>query len=282
MYDIIASIVAFKNDEVVLRKVIDSFLRTDLKVNLFVIDNSPTDDLRDICDRENVQYIFNNNNLGFGAAQNLIIDKASGKSKYHLILNPDVYFPPGTLEKIFTFMETNVDIGCLMPKVLSPEGEVQYLCRLLPSPLNLLLRRFGAKTIKGFLWEINFKYEMKFSNYEKIMDVPYLSGAFMFIRSEALAKVGKFDSRFFMYMEDVDLSRRINKYFRNVYFPDVFIHHEYAKGSYKNPVLLKYHISSAIKYFNKWGWFFDKERSSINKRTLEKLDFFNRQPFSLN
>lgn len=270
MYDLCSSIVAFKNDPDTLKKAITSFLETNLKIRLYVVDNSPSDTLKSSCVYENVEYIFNNKNLGFGAAHNLAIDKNVKNSKYHLILNPDVSFPRGTLEKIFGFMENNTDIGCLMPKVLSPQGQLQYLCRLSPTPLNLLLRRFGGQLLNILLSRINFKYEMRFSGYEKIMEVPYLSGAFMFIRTEAFVKAGKFDPRFFMYLEDVDLSRRINKYFRNVYFPEVFIYHEHAGGSYKKLVLLKYHIDSAIKYFNKWGWFFDHERSLINLLAIKR------------
>ena len=47
--------------------------------------------------------------------------------------------------------------------------------------------------------------------------------------------------------------------------------HGYKRGSHKNLILLKHHIESAIKYFNKWGWFFDKERHEINQKVLEKL-----------
>jgi len=61
---------------------------------------------------------------------------------YHLVLNPDVYFESGVLEKLFDYMEFNSDVGQLMPKVLYPDGEVQYLCKLLPTPMDLIFRRF--------------------------------------------------------------------------------------------------------------------------------------------
>ncbi len=110
------------------------------------------------------------------------------------------------------------------------------------------------------------------SSYDKVMDVPCLSGCFMFIRTEIFKRVGLFDERFFMYLDDFDLSRRINRDYRMVYYPKVTIYHEYKRDSYKNNKLLQYHISSSIKYFNKWGWFFDKERSMANKKTLMNLN----------
>ena len=94
----------------------------------------------------------------------------------------------------------------------------------------------------------------------------------MFIRTAALRQAGLFDERFFMYMEDVDLSRRIHKHYRTVYYPEVSVFHQHEKGSYKNITLLKYHVQSAIRYFNKWGYFFDKDRQEINKKILKKLN----------
>lgn len=270
-YDIVASIVVFKNDKAVLRKTVDSFLRTDLKVNLLVIDNSPTDDLRGICARENVEYIFNNNNLGFGAGHNIAIRKMLGRTKYSLILNPDVYFEKGVLEKLISFMAENEEVGLVIPKVLYPDGSLQYLCRLLPTPYDLLLRKINIRILSPLLNPQKIRYELKFADYNKLMHVPYLSGCFMFIRSEVFKKVGIFDERFFIYFEDVDLSRRINQSYRNVYFPQATIYHGYERGSSKNIELFRQHILSAIRYFNKWGWFFDRERKLINKQVLKNL-----------
>lgn len=271
MYDIIGSIVIFKNDKVILKKIIDSFLKADLKSNLFVIDNSPTDDLRGICAIKNVEYIFNNNNLGFGAGHNIAIRKMIGMTKYSLILNPDVYFEKGVLEKLFSFMEKNPSLGSVMPKVLFPDGTLQYLCRLLPDPYDIILRKINIKILDPFFNRRKFRYELKFADYNRIMDVPYLSGCFMFVRTKVFEKTGFFDERFFIYFEDIDLARRIHKLYRTVYYPEAVIYHNYERGSDKDMVLLKHLIFSGVKYFNKWGWFLDKERKLINKQTLENL-----------
>ena len=96
---------------------------------------------------------------------------------------------------------------------------------------------------------------MRESGYNKIMDVPILSGCFMFLRNEIFKNVGLFDERYFMYMEDFDYSRRIHEKYRTVYYPNVEIVHAHAKESFKNRKLSIIHLKSAIKYFNKWGWF---------------------------
>jgi GT2 family glycosyltransferase len=88
---------------------------------------------------------------------------------------------------------------------------------------------------------------------------------------DALKKAGLFDEQFFLYTEDADLTRRIQKYYRTVFFPHVTIYHHHARGSYKDPRLMLYNIISAIKYFNKWGWFFDAERDRINNILPETL-----------
>jgi len=160
-----------------------------------------------------------------------------------------------------------------MPKVLYPDGSLQYLCKLLPRPYELLIRRFS-------LWrrrieKVNSKFELRFTGYDDIMEVPYLSGCFMFMRTDALREVGLFDERFFMYFEDTDLSRRIHKHYRTVYYPHVTIYHDYEKGSYKDKRLLWAHTRSAIRYFNKWGWCLDKERRMVNRRTMAALGFLS-------
>jgi GT2 family glycosyltransferase len=109
------------------------------------------------------------------------------------------------------------------------------------------------------------RYEFRHKDYNKMMDVPNLSGCFMFMRTTALKEVGGFDEGYFMYLEDVDLVRRINEKYSTIYNPEVFICHAYAKESYKGSKLMRYHIRSAFYYFNKWGWLFDARRKQVNR-----------------
>jgi GT2 family glycosyltransferase len=111
---------------------------------------------------------------------------------------------------------------------------------------------------------------MQFTDYNTEMEVPYLSGCFMFIRTSVFNEVGMFDDNIFMYLEDTDLSRRINEKYKTIYYPKVTVYHKFEKGSFKNKKLLKYHIKSAIYYFNKWGWIFDRDRKTINDKILKE------------
>lgn len=261
MFDITSSIVTYNTKLDELKKAIESFLNTDLNVHLFISDNSPDNKLEEFIKNmkdSRISYVFNNKNGGYGWGHNQILKNIIGKSKYHLILNPDIYFNKGVLEELFSYMEKNLDIGNIMPMVKYPNGDIQYLCKRKPKPKDLFLRKFCP--FKSIIEKNNYKYEMRETGYDKIINVPILSGCFMFIRNEIFKTVGLFDEQYFMYMEDFDLSRRIHEKYRTVFYPKVEIVHAHAKESFKNKKMAKIHLKAAIKYFNKWGWIFDKER----------------------
>jgi len=271
MTELTASIVLYKTNITEMKKAISSFLNTSINVHIFLVDNSPNDQLRAALPEDSrITYIPSHDNPGFGSAHNLALKEAiSLESKYHLILNPDIEFTNGVLEELYAFMDENETVGNVMPKVYYGNGELQRLCKLLPTPFDLLGRRF----LKGFNFSErrNSMYELKAYQYDKVADIPNLSGCFMFIRTSVLKKIGGFDERYFMYLEDIDLNRRIQAVARTVCNPNVSIIHGYQKESYSNSKLLVHHIKSAIKYFNKWGWFFDRERQEINKKAIDNL-----------
>ncbi len=250
-----ATIVTYNNNLEVLKEAITSFLNTSLNVKLFLIDNSPSDTLRSLATDHRIQYIFNNKNLGFGRAHNLGIELSHQcESEYHLVLNPDVYFNQGTLEKIYTFLSKNKQYGLLMPRVIYPNGEIQYLCKTPPSISILILRRFMPQAVRRLFKKKMDKFEYRDHDYNQIIEnVPYLSGCFMFFRNEVLKQVGGFDERIFMYMEDADITYRTLEYSKTVYYPEATITHHFAKGSYKNLKLMYYNIEGAFVYFKKWG-----------------------------
>lgn len=281
MRNLNTSVVLYNTERTLIKKVLDSLLNTELRIKVFILDNSEKDIARQYVDFDRrIEYIFTGKNLGYGKAHNIALRRSLEEGiKYHLILNPDIYFERSALEELYYFMEENPDVGLVMPKILFPDGSLQYLCKLLPSPFDLIGRRFlNWGFFKRFIEKRNNLYELRFTGYSRIMDVPFLSGCFMFIRTEILKKIGLFDERFFIYCDDLDLSRRIHKISRTVYYPYCHVFHEWRKGSYKSYKLLWYHIKDSIKYFNKWGWFRDPERSRINKEILCKLQTKNLRP----
>ncbi|QJB34100.1 glycosyltransferase [Chitinophaga oryzae] len=270
MYDVVASIVLYNSAANMVEKAIKSVLESPLNVKVYLVDNSPDDSLRTLndIDRERIVYIHNGKNIGFGAAHNIAIRKSRTETKYNLILNGDVHFDRTVLPQIFDYMQQNGHVGQLGVKTLYPDGSLQYLCKMLPTPFDLIARRFIPGPLRGLFKQKLLRYEMRHRSYDNMMKIPNLSGCFMFIRASVLEEVEGFDENIFLYTEDVDLTRRIHSKYDTIYYPYATIYHEFAKGSYKSPVLLKHHIRSAIYYFNKWGWFIDKERSRINKMLI--------------
>lgn len=112
--------------------------------HLFLVDNSESDNLKLFAEgEERISYIYNNKNLGYGSAHNIAIKRAFIKnSDYHIILNPDIEFRPEIISIILNFMEAHKDVGQLLPKVVYSTGKIQYLCKMLPTPLDLICKRF--------------------------------------------------------------------------------------------------------------------------------------------
>ena len=168
-------------------------------------------------------YCFMNKNLGYGSGHNIAM-RTSIKEKipYHLVLNSDMSFNSEILSELLAHMDSHPLVGQMMPKVFYPNGEIQYLCKLLPSPMDLFGRRFLPKR---WTEQRNHRFELRHSGYTSIINAPYLSGCFMLLRTEALKKVGLFDERFFMYPEDMDLTRRIHTHYQTLFYPQVEIVH---------------------------------------------------------
>ncbi len=260
-----ASIVIYKSDRQELETVLSCTVQSIVE-KIWVIDNSPTDELKWVVGvSSKIEYVFGQGNIGYGAAHNIAIHNSIRYgAKYHVIINPDISFSNQAITILADFMDENPQVGQLMPKVVCPNGELQYLCKLLPSPMDLIGRKFIP--FKSYVLKRNYRYEMHNFDYNSVKEVPNLSGCFMFCRVDALNKVGGFDDNFFMYCEDIDLCRRIGMSgYKTMYNPSVTIVHAHKKESFRNKKMLKAHIKSAIRYFNKWGWVFDNYRHKINK-----------------
>lgn len=185
--------------------------------------------------------------------------------------NPDIRFSAEVLSSLINFMEENKDASYVLPKVVYPDGKIQYLCKLLPTPSDLIFRRFLPKT--KWTEKKNDRYCLKSSGYDKVINPPCLSGCFMFMRLSVLAENNIFfDDSFFMYFEDFDLIRRLHRVSKTLYFPNVQIVHDHQKASYKNRKMLWVHIRSAVRYFGKYGWWRDKERREMNERILREIE----------
>ncbi len=262
---ITASIVTYHTPLPEIDKVLSCLAVSEVE-KVYVIDNSRDKAMSDhLSGNPFVEYIASDN-VGYGGAHNQGIRRAmTAGAEFHIVLNSDVYWSDPVVETCRDYMTAHQDVGQVMPKVFYPDGRLQYQCKLLPTPLDLLFRRLLPS---GMLRRRERRYQLEFTGYDHEMNVPYLSGCFMFFRMSALREVGIFDERFFMYPEDIDMTRRIHTRYRTMYLPAVSITHIYAVQSRKNARMFMIHARNMIKYFNKWGWILDSGRRRYYRRLL--------------
>ncbi|MCK8141455.1 glycosyltransferase family 2 protein [Flavobacterium sp. I-SCBP12n] len=267
--DISISVVLYKTTETDLKKTLNDII-IESAITIYLIDNSPTDVLKNIVVGSKIHYIHNPSNPGFGAAHNIAITRAiEAGSKYHFVVNPDAYFEEDVITPMVNYMSLNKDVGMMMPKIVNENGTVQNLPKLLPSPYSIFMRKL-KRPKKVYDTFIN-RYELRTVPDDVIYNAPILSGCFTLLNLDAIKEVGMYDDIFFMYFEDWDLSRRMHAKYKTIYFPRVSVYHGYESGANKSSKLFKIFINSAITYFNKWGWFFDSNRVKVNKKALAQF-----------
>lgn len=264
------SVVLYKNSKEQINNLMNDIIQSDGNIvnKIYIIDNSPTNVLQShILHHSKILYMHQSINLGYGAAHNIAMLRSLEENvTAHAVINPDIRFEPHVLLELLNYLNKNINVGLIMPQICYPNGDTQQLCKLIPTPISLFGRRFLPKCINHF---ISRKYDLLDFEFSQETNVPILSGCFMFMRTEVFSTIGLFDDRYFMYLEDFDLSRRIHAKYNTIFYPYAKVYHEYNRESNRNFKLLWVHINSAIKYFNKFGWFFDSARSKYNKEFIK-------------
>ena len=260
------SLVTYRHSLAKVRPIVEAVVRSACVEGFTVVDNSGDGPLRAELAAEfpSVGYVPSANR-GFGAAHNIAIRRAmESGARFHAIVNPDIDFEPGTLERIEAYLEANPDVGLVMPKTVYPNGEMQYNAKLLPTPLDSFGRRFLPKP---WMAKRNARYELRAADHDRAFDCGYLCGCFLVFRLDCLREVGLFDERFFMYPEDIDISRRVyaSANWRAVYWPGATVVHAHEKASYHSFRMTRIHVWNMVKYYTKWGWFLDPVRTRINR-----------------
>ncbi|MFE8585869.1 hypothetical protein ACFX59_17425 [Sphingomonas sp. NCPPB 2930] len=267
--DLTVSCVLYKTDPAEVAMMREQVAAIPLRTHLYLVDNSPG--LRPgISTEGDVTTIVTGANLGYGRAHNIAIRLARGTADIHLIANTDVLFDGGAVLTLVDRLKRSNDIGMVAPRVVYPDGKLQYLCRLLPRPADLIGKRFFGWCSWGR--RRNDEYELKSWNYASEANIPFLSGCFLLSSHDVLEEVGGFDERYFMYFEDLDLSRRINSRYKTLFVPNSNITHLYRSKISKNKNLTRYLIVSGLRYFSKWGWLFDAHRKRVNAETLMAIN----------
>ncbi len=204
---------------------------------VFVVDNNSVDESMTMVATKFpwVQRIENKENVGFSKANNQAIQQASGR--YVVLLNPDTVVEEDTLVKCIKFMDSHLNAGGLGVRMLDGKGKfLPESKRGLPSPKVAFFKIFGLSRFFKKSKKFNYYHLGHLSEFET-NKIDILSGAFMFMRKEALDKVGVLDEAFFMYGEDIDLSFRLQKGgYDNYYFPETKIIHYKGESTKKSSV----------------------------------------------
>ncbi|TGM56541.1 glycosyltransferase [Leptospira adleri] len=275
------SIVIYKPNLGVLKESLDSLLSSLLyqskeesdRFDFFIdlIDNSPTygenaskilEELKSNQELKRTKihfrYLHFPENLGYGAANNRSI--LESKTKFHLILNPDIKMIPETIELCVRYLKENPNCDVVVPAVLNWESfgkeidfdDLQFLVKSYPSVFVLFLRAFAPNFIRKFFQKRLDSYDLREKDWQLTQkSVPLVSGCFIFAKTESLRKIGGFDESFFLYFEDFDLSMRLN---RKDYFPEIKIYHKGGNSSKKGFLHIRLFVTSAFRFFNKFGW----------------------------
>lgn len=205
-----------------------------LRVEVFVVDNQSVDDSVAMVREKfpEVILIANRENAGFARANNQAIRQSSGK--YVLLLNPDTVVEEDTFDQCFRFMEAHPEAGALGVKMIDGAGKsLPESKRGFPSPFVAFCKTFGLSALFPRSRTFN-RYHLGYLDKDQVHEVDVLSGAFMWMRREALDKAGLLDEDFFMYGEDIDLSYRIVQAgYKNYYFPETTIIHYKGESTRK-------------------------------------------------
>lgn len=250
-YDISASIVVYNSPDDAYRTVKAVLENTvGLNFHLFVVDNASRDKIADKISKDypQAEYVILDENIGFGKGHNTVLNKI--KSKYHFIINPDIIINKDTIRNMCRFMDENPDVSICCPKVMNPDGSIQYIAKRRPTLSTLLARRFHV----GFLKGVEDKYLAKEMDQDLPFEVEFCTGCFFVIRTEVFKKIKGFDPQYFLYFEDADITMEAKKYGKAFYCPYASVVHLWHRETAKSLKPFMMQLNSMFIYFKKWGY----------------------------
>lgn len=264
MCEISASIVMYGGaDET--HTCLESLAKHTLGSNLtsYLIDNDSPDDalqtLKEMGLPENVTVIPLSENVGFGRGHNTVLPLL--KSKYHAVVNPDIEITFDVLTAMAQWMDENPTVAICTPALVFPDGKPQYIGKRKPALLPLIARQ----TNFSFLKKYEDHYLMLDEDLTKPIDVEFCSGSFFLIRTEIFEKIGGFDPKYFMYVEDADITQKALQCGRAVYLPQFTVIHAWHRAAHKQLRQFFWQMRSMFRYFRKWGFRLGKPAKTLSQ-----------------
>ena len=242
----IATIIVNFNAGDLLGRCVSAALSCPRVMSIIISDNGSNDDSLNSMDSDpRLQILGNGENLGFAAANNRALELLD--ADYILFLNPDAKVDNCVLVTMIEFMNEHSDVGMCGPLILNEDGTEQRGCRRdEPTPLSALKTLIGKRE-KG----IN-KVGTTLPSHP--IEVDAISGAFMFVRREALDDVGPMDEGYFLHCEDLDWCKRFrDKGWKVMFLPDVTVTHFKGGSSRGRPVRVEWHKHKGMaRYYRKF------------------------------
>ncbi len=230
-----------------------------LHAQVFIVDNASRDDsIQILRDRySHYEIIENTRNVGFGRANNQVLDRVLGR--YVLLLNLDAYIEPEAIVKTIAYMDEHPRCGVLGVRLVTESGDLQPSCRYFPTPWNLFLQRTG---LCRWFPRVQLVDDMDW-DHAATRSCDWVPGCYYLVRKTAIDAVGLFDPRYFLYSEEVDHCRTMKKAGWDVtYFPGTTVMHIGGESAKSESTLsggrqiAALQIESEILYFRKhYGWF---------------------------
>jgi GT2 family glycosyltransferase len=220
-----------------------------IKCNILVVDNASVDNSKELFKGCIENVIYNSINVGFGKACNQALLQSD--ADYILLLNPDTYSAPSVLEKLVQFLGENRTYAITGPQQKYTNGKIFKTCCRFPDFKRSLFEVFGLTKIFPKI----FTSFLIMTDWDHLQsrDVDHIMGSYMLIRKSVIDEVGFMDDDYFMYLEDVDLSKRINSAgYKSYYNSQCSIVHEGGgTGNKSESLRLFYSLTSRRIYWQK-------------------------------
>jgi N-acetylglucosaminyl-diphospho-decaprenol L-rhamnosyltransferase len=246
-------IIPSHNDKEFLEKCLTSLYKDNAKTHeIIVVDDFSSDGTSEMVIKHfpDIKIIRNTiKTSGIGRARNRGIKTSRGK--YILFMDADTEIQNGTLDKLFKYMEQNLEVAIAGPKLIYPDGSLQYSCRTFPNPITFIFRGLGV----GENTRIMNDHLMKNFDHNSQKEVESILGACLIIRRRALESIGIFDEKYFFGYEDTDLCLRARKGgWKTAYVPDAVVKHHYRRRSSNGGLFNRWkwaHIKGGLRFFSK-------------------------------
>lgn len=227
-----------------------------------VVDNASSDGSIEMIRSEYPWVLLHSNkiNAGFGAAANQAINKCT--LKYVLLLNSDVLLQPGAIEALSSYLDRHPRAAIVGPRLVETDGTVQASCYPFPTVLNALFINTNLGRLVGCVPILRNRYLPTWSHTHSRV-IPWVKGAAMAIRREAIEAVGAFDESFFMYFEEVDLCYRLYAAGWEVHFAPVTTAVHVGAAS-----TMRYHTEMAVQLLASTLQFYRRHYSGIRLAAL--------------